>query len=54
MIDLRGTYAEQGLLVPAHVDPVTGYRYYAAEQAGRARLSQGCGNWACRSPESPA
>lgn len=31
-------YAEQGLLVPAHVDPVTGYRYYAAEQAGRARL----------------
>ncbi len=31
-------YAEQGLLVPAHIDPVTGYRYYAAEQAGRARL----------------
>ncbi|HEV7307114.1 MerR family transcriptional regulator [Ensifer sp.] len=31
-------YAEQGLLVPAHVDPTTGYRYYAAEQAGRARL----------------
>lgn len=31
-------YAEQGLLVPAHVDPATGYRYYAAEQAGRARL----------------
>ncbi|MEI2301128.1 MerR family transcriptional regulator [Ensifer sp. MJa1] len=31
-------YAEQGLLVPAYVDPTTGYRYYAAEQAGRARL----------------
>ncbi|OCO98729.1 MULTISPECIES: MerR family transcriptional regulator [unclassified Ensifer] len=31
-------YAEQGLLVPAHVDPATGYRYYAAAQAGRARL----------------
>lgn len=31
-------YAEQGLLVPAHVDATTGYRYYAAEQAGRARL----------------
>ncbi|PLP57168.1 MerR family transcriptional regulator [Mesorhizobium loti] len=31
-------YAEQGLLVPAHVDPQTGYRYYAAEQAPRARL----------------
>lgn len=31
-------YAEQGLLVPAHVDPGTGYRYYAAEQAPRARL----------------
>ena len=31
-------YAEQGLLVPAHVDPQTGYRYYATEQAPRARL----------------
>lgn len=31
-------YAEQGLLVPAHTDPQTGYRYYAAEQAPRARL----------------
>ncbi|WP_054311933.1 MerR family transcriptional regulator [Mesorhizobium sp. 1M-11] len=31
-------YAEQGLLVPAHVDPQTGYRYYAAEQVPRARL----------------
>ncbi|KQX54072.1 MULTISPECIES: MerR family transcriptional regulator [unclassified Ensifer] len=31
-------YAEQGLLVPAHVDPATGYRYYAATQASRARL----------------
>ena len=31
-------YAEQGLLVPAHVDPQTGYRYYAPEQAPRARL----------------
>lgn len=31
-------YAEQGLLVPAYVDPGTGYRYYAPEQAPRARL----------------
>lgn len=31
-------YAEQGLLVPAHTDPATGYRYYAPEQAARARL----------------
>lgn len=31
-------YAEQGLLVPAYVDPATGYRYYAAEQMPRARL----------------
>lgn len=31
-------YAEQGLLVPAYTDPVTGYRYYAVEQAARARL----------------
>lgn len=31
-------YAEQGLLVPAHVDRQTGYRYYAPEQAPRARL----------------
>ncbi|MGO4739084.1 MerR family transcriptional regulator [Bosea sp. 2KB_26] len=31
-------YAELGLLVPAYVDPQTGYRYYAPEQAPRARL----------------
>ncbi|MGF6176004.1 MerR family transcriptional regulator [Ensifer sp. 4252] len=31
-------YAEQGLLVPAYTDPATGYRYYAPEQAARARL----------------
>lgn len=31
-------YAEQGLLIPARVDRATGYRYYAAEQAPRARL----------------
>lgn len=31
-------YAEQGLLVPAHTDPATGYRYYAPQQAARARL----------------
>lgn len=31
-------YAEQGLLVPVHVDPQTGYRYYASSQAPRARL----------------
>ncbi|MDH4989213.1 MerR family transcriptional regulator [Aminobacter anthyllidis] len=31
-------YAEQGLLVPVHIDPQTGYRYYASSQAPRARL----------------
>jgi DNA-binding transcriptional MerR regulator len=31
-------YAEQGLLVPAYIDPQTGYRYYASNQAPRARL----------------
>ena len=31
-------YAEQGLLVPAHTDPLTGYRYYSARQIPRARL----------------
>ncbi|MEI4482851.1 MULTISPECIES: MerR family transcriptional regulator [unclassified Phyllobacterium] len=31
-------YAEQGLLVPAYVDPQTGYRYYSVQQAPRARL----------------
>jgi DNA-binding transcriptional MerR regulator len=31
-------YAEQGLLVPARVDPATGYRYYAVAQLTRARL----------------
>ncbi|MFJ9559904.1 MerR family transcriptional regulator [Streptomyces fuscichromogenes] len=34
---LRG-YDRLGLLVPAHVDEVTGYRYYRAEQVERARL----------------
>src|SRR5690349_15180570 len=31
-------YDELGLLVPAHVDPFTGYRWYAPEQVRRARL----------------
>jgi DNA-binding transcriptional MerR regulator len=31
-------YAEQGLLLPASVDPATGYRYYAPDQLPRARL----------------
>ena len=31
-------YDETGLLPPAEVDPVTGYRWYAAEQLDRARL----------------
>ncbi|KRV51123.1 hypothetical protein AQ490_02680 [Wenjunlia vitaminophila] len=31
-------YDELGLLPPAHVDPVTGYRLYAPEQRDRARL----------------
>lgn len=29
-------YADSGLLPPAEVDPVTGYRYYAADQVARA------------------
>lgn len=31
-------YDRLGLLTPAHVDEVSGYRYYRAEQAERARL----------------
>jgi len=31
-------YADLGLLSPAHVDPVTGYRFYAPAQQERARL----------------
>ncbi|WP_054811183.1 DNA polymerase III subunit beta family protein [Nocardia arizonensis] len=31
-------YADGGLLVPARVDPVTGYRYYAPDQCERAIL----------------
>jgi DNA-binding transcriptional MerR regulator len=31
-------YAELGLLVPAHVDPVSGYRFYEPAQLERARL----------------
>jgi DNA-binding transcriptional MerR regulator len=31
-------YAEQGLLMPASVDPATGYRYYTPDQLPRARL----------------
>jgi protein phosphatase len=31
-------YDELGLLPPAHVDPVTSYRFYAPEQLERARL----------------
>jgi DNA-binding transcriptional MerR regulator len=32
-------YASLGLLVPAHVDPDTGYRYYRPDQLDRARLA---------------
>lgn len=31
-------YADCGVLVPAEVDPVTGYRYYGAEQLARAEM----------------
>ena len=31
-------YADQGLLLPARVDPATGYRYDAPDQLPRARL----------------
>ncbi|MGW1171616.1 DNA polymerase III subunit beta family protein [Streptomyces sp. NPDC002550] len=31
-------YADSGLLPPAEVDPVTGYRYYAADQLARATV----------------
>jgi DNA-binding transcriptional MerR regulator len=30
-------YAESGLLLPAHVDPLSGYRYYRPDQVLRAR-----------------
>jgi DNA polymerase-3 subunit beta len=29
-------YADSGLLLPAEVDPVSGYRYYSADQVARA------------------
>jgi len=31
-------YAEQGLLIPAHIDSETNYRYYKASQAKRAEI----------------
>ncbi|MFF6980895.1 MerR family transcriptional regulator [Streptomyces sp. NPDC008343] len=31
-------YADSGLLPPAEVDPVTGYRYYDTDQVARARI----------------
>jgi DNA polymerase-3 subunit beta len=31
-------YDSAGVLRPAHVDPMTGYRWYTAEQVGQARL----------------
>ena len=31
-------YGETGLLLPASIDPTTGYRYYRLDQVGRARL----------------
>lgn len=31
-------YADSGLLPPAEVDPVSGYRYYGADQVARARV----------------
>ena len=31
-------YDELGLLLPAHVDPYTGYRWYTAAQLDQARL----------------
>jgi DNA-binding transcriptional MerR regulator len=31
-------YAELGLLVPAHIDPTTGYRRYHRDQIGQGRL----------------
>ena len=31
-------YHEKGLLLPAHVDESTGYRYYAAANLDRARV----------------
>lgn len=33
-------YANRNVLVPAHVDPRTGYRWYASEQVAQARLLQ--------------
>ena len=35
-------YAEIGALLPAYVDPNTGYRYYTAQQTYQARLVRIC------------
>ncbi|WJJ11434.1 MerR family DNA-binding transcriptional regulator [Prescottella equi] len=39
-------YDDSGLLSPAHIDPVTGYRYYSATAP---RPFDGCGRSASRS-----
>lgn len=31
-------YADSGLLKPAEVDPISGYRYYSADQVARATV----------------
>lgn len=35
-------YDDSGLLTPAEVDPVSGYRYYSAEQVARATVLRRC------------
>jgi DNA-binding transcriptional MerR regulator len=41
-------YDDLGLLVPAAVDPASGYRRYQAAQTPAAHLISGCGIWRCR------
>ena len=45
-------YHEIGLLVPADIDPASGYRLYRPSQVPTARSSAGYGTWACRWTES--
>ncbi|CAM5601257.1 hypothetical protein SBADM41S_10096 [Streptomyces badius] len=48
-------YDRLGLLAPAWVDEVTGYRYYRAGSQVERGPARGrvCGSWTCRWPGSP-
>ena len=46
-------YDGAGVLVPAAVDPATGYRTYGAGRCPRLGCSPASAGWACRYPGSP-